>query len=237
MKVMHRLPAAVIVVICVVGIAGAWGFTPAAAQPAGAYVDPNVGDHDPHAASLRRIDPGNARYPAGMRVQQRFDPLLDRRAGDADPAGLGQPFVYRAPGVEALVDAPLYAPTRRGGRLAATANTVFNLDPTLDLSHRSAADAVTAPVSPYRLDQRLRMRVDTTYHPAAPHGGHTGRITPTPHHSPGSHAPPDAFVRPWLAPAHHVARPQNPRVPEPAATQPAATQPQPQPAPTQEADP
>ncbi len=129
-----RAVAGVVLWGLVVGV----GRAAAQTQQAGGAVDAGVADLDPRAASLRRVEPGNAQFSFESRLHrvqwvrpldfsvgwQAQSPLQAPRANPAvnpiadtritpwrDPAtGLlhHQPRRYSAPGLRALVDRPLY---------------------------------------------------------------------------------------------------------------------------------
>lgn len=148
------------------------------ASRGGSPVDANVGDRDPLATSLRRIEPGNAQHSFANRLtvidfSRRWLPFDPATPTTTDPAtGLvhSQGYQYRAPGVRALVDRPDYLvdlggralgrnvqPVRDGAQfMIIPANTVFQLT-----SERPATPApnLPAPHENYR-DLRLNLQLD-----------------------------------------------------------------------------
>ncbi|MEM8737814.1 MAG: hypothetical protein AAGG38_04960 [Planctomycetota bacterium] len=128
------------------------GSLPSSAQP-GTPVDPNVGDRDPRAVSLRRVEVGNAVHSFGGRLSvadfgRSWSPHNPNQPIATDPAtGLAhsQSFQYQAPGLRALLDRPDYLvnlgndqigrnvqPIRETDQIMIMiipANTVFQLTP------------------------------------------------------------------------------------------------------------
>lgn len=151
---------------------------PAAAQSAaapGSPVDTNVGDIDPRAASLRRVEPGNAQfsYEARMRVAD-FSASWNRYAAPAIDPNTGlrhhQQYQYTAPGVRALIDRPAYLvktdeglainqqPSRDRSEIGLIpANTVFQL--TLPREHRRPDTDIDRPRPANMLDTRVDNRI------------------------------------------------------------------------------
>jgi len=159
---------------------------PGRAQPASSAIDAGVADLDPHATSLRRIEPGLGRFDFNARLRpvdhaarwgvgagvHDADPVRAPRPAAPqtawrDPAtGLlhHQPRRYRAPGVRALLDRPLYL-ARRGadGRIDPDAprvaiigaNTVFELTP----ERAPEAPRPAGPPPAGLVDTRLDLRV------------------------------------------------------------------------------
>jgi len=142
--------------------------SPAAAQPTAVIgptpIDPTVDAVDPLAASQRVNDPGIARYSPETRVWRQ-------PAGAAwqsgDPAAAGRPYVYRAPGVTAMMARPEHMALTPTGEVLTNAqpfhpdayvdvipaDTVFSLIP--------EQDAVAPP--PDRMtedDPRVDGRID-----------------------------------------------------------------------------
>ena len=154
--------------------AGPQRASPVQHQPdALAPVDQTVGDLDPLARSLRRVDPGNQRFSARTR-------LLRRQPGrpGAAPAGANAPRQYRfeAPGVQAWLRRPEYlvrsndygqdvarnrAPAQDGDfREIVPPDTVFDLRP--DAPRPNAAPArPERPGRPGMSDNRINTRLDT----------------------------------------------------------------------------
>ena len=156
------------------------------ALPPEAAVDQAVGDLGPSAVSFRRIDPGNAQFSPRVR-------MFERRPDDRGWSGVGLPaldqmydrnrYVYRAPGVTALIDQPSYlvrssrpsgrpryevdvAPDRDGQAIPLiSAGTVFSLIPE-DAAPPPVPEAdpwADVPGGDPRLDLRLDGRLDGDY--------------------------------------------------------------------------
>ena len=153
------------------------GSTPTERVRPGRPVDQTVGDLDPKSRSLRRIEPGTGRFSSRVSLYQRVDPADWQKQQGSDGAAdsrLDRPYVYRAPGVEALVDQPQYLTPRGLNRPSTgdrfrqiiTPNTVFNLIPEqmAGTEPRSAGPASTAqnPQNP-RSAEANPHRVSTRY--------------------------------------------------------------------------
>lgn len=163
---------------------------PGRGQPASSAVDAGVADLDPHATSLRRVEPGLGQFDFGARLRPvdyavrwgvgapdaeavRAPRLATPQSAWRDPAtGLlhHQPRRYRAPGVRALVDRPQYL-VRRGpdGRIDPAAprvavigaNTVFELTPEAPPEAPRPAGPPPAGLVDTRLDLRIGGLDDT----------------------------------------------------------------------------
>lgn len=148
------------------------------ATGAAGAVDANVGDRDPLATSLRRVEPGNALHSFENRLTvtdfaRRWSPFDPATPTTTDPStGLvhSQGYQYRAPGVRALIDRPDYLvdlggntpgrnvqPVRDGAQvMIIPANTIFQLTP--ERSTSIPLDTAPAPHENYR-DLRLNLQV------------------------------------------------------------------------------
>lgn len=144
----------------------------------GSSVDANVGDRDPRAVSLRRVEPGNAQHSFANRLtvtdfSRSWSPLNPATPTAADPStGLihSQGYQYTAPGLRALIDRPEYLvdlgggtsglnvqPIRDGAQLMIIpANTVFQL--TVPRDTPPPTRGLPAAHEHYR-DHRLNLQV------------------------------------------------------------------------------
>jgi len=102
----------------------------------GGSVDMGIGDRDPRAVSLRRVEPGNGQFSFENRLTVANFNVAWSPSDPASPTatdfstGLvhSQGYQYRSPGLRALIDRPEYVPLRTGGELMIIpANTVFQL--------------------------------------------------------------------------------------------------------------
>lgn len=130
---------------------------------AGSPVDMSIADRDPRAASLRRVEPGNAQFSFENRLSvanfnaawSPFDPASPTATDFSTGLVHSQSYQYRSPGLRALIDRPEYVPIRGGGEvMIIPANTVFQL--TLE---RPVRPVDTRPAAHENfLDQRLDQR-------------------------------------------------------------------------------
>lgn len=136
---------------------------------AGQAVDANVSDVDPLAASLRRVEPGNAQHSFNARLTTTdfgagWTPY-NRPNGSAED----RKYRYTSPGLTALIDRPDYLvatdeglglnvqPRRDGEQfMLIPANTVFSLTPYTP--KRQEADLAPPPIN--LVERRLNLRVD-----------------------------------------------------------------------------
>ncbi len=133
----------------------------------GSAVDMSIADRDPRAASLRRVEPGNAQFSFESRLSvanfnaawSPFDPASPTATDFSTGLVHSQGYQYRSPGLRALIDRPEYVPIRGGGEvMIIPANTVFQL--TLE---RPARPLDTRPAAHENfVDQRLDQRGNDT---------------------------------------------------------------------------